>query len=63
MSVTHDIGLTANIDILRDITEGVGPAQSIMLGCAGWSAGQLDREMSENGDDLPASANSSSITT
>ncbi len=49
MEVTHEIGLTASIDILRDITEGVGPAQSIVsLGCAGWSAGQLDREMAEN---------------
>ena len=58
MSVTHDIGLTASIDILRDITEGVGPAQSIVsLGCAGWSAGQLDREMAENvWLSLPASA-------
>ena len=49
MTITHEIGLTASIDILRDITEGVGPAQSIVsLGCAGWSAGQLDREMAEN---------------
>lgn len=58
MSVTHDIGLTASIDILRDITEGVGPAQTIVsLGCAGWSAGQLDREMAENvWLSLPASA-------
>ena len=57
-SITHDIGLTASIDILRDITEGVGPLQSIVsLGCAGWGAGQLDREMSENAWlNLPASA-------
>ena len=58
MTITHEIGLTASIDILRDITEGVGPAQSIVsLGCAGWSAGQLDREMAENvWLNLPASA-------
>ena len=59
LSITHEIGLTASIDILRDITEGVGPMQSIVsLGCAGWSAGQLDREMAENvWLNLPASAN------
>jgi putative transcriptional regulator len=58
MEVTHEIGLTASIDILRDITEGVGPARSIVsLGCAGWSAGQLDREMAENvWLSIPASA-------
>jgi putative transcriptional regulator len=58
MEVTHEIGLTASIDILRDITEGVGPAQSIVsLGCAGWSAGQLDHELAENvWLSLPASA-------
>ena len=58
LSITHEIGLTASIDILRDITEGVGPLQSIVsLGCAGWSAGQLDREMAENvWLNLPASA-------
>ena len=49
MPITHEIGLTASVDILRDITEGVGPLQSIVsLGCAGWSAGQLDQEMAEN---------------
>jgi putative transcriptional regulator len=58
IQVTHDIGLTASIDILRDITEGIGPAQSIVsLGCAGWGAGQLDQEISENvWLNLPASA-------
>ncbi len=58
MVVTHEIGLTASIDMLRDITEGVGPMHTIVsLGCAGWSAGQLDREMAENvWLSLPASA-------
>jgi putative transcriptional regulator len=58
MAVTHDIGLTASIDMLRDITEGIGPMHTIVsLGCAGWSAGQLDREMAENvWLSLPASA-------
>jgi putative transcriptional regulator len=58
LPITHEIGLTASIDILRDITEGIGPAQSIVsLGCAGWTAGQLDQEMVENvWLNLPASA-------
>ena len=58
MAVTHEIGLTASVDMLRDITGGVGPRQCIVsLGCAGWSAGQLDREMAENvWLNLPASA-------
>lgn len=58
MPITSDIGLTASIDILRDITDGVGPLQSIVsLGCSGWGAGQLDQEMAENvWLSLPASA-------
>jgi len=58
LSITHEIGLTSSIDILRDITNGTGPAYAIVsLGCAGWSAGQLDREMTENvWLNMPASA-------
>ncbi len=49
MAITHEISLTASVEILRDITGGVGPSHTIVsLGCAGWSAGQLDREMNEN---------------
>ncbi len=49
MAITHEIGLTASVEILRDITGGTGPSHTIVsLGCAGWSAGQLDREMNEN---------------
>ena len=40
--------VTASIEILRDITGGVGPSHTIVsLGCSG-DAGQLDREMNEN---------------
>ena len=49
MAITHEIGLTASIEILRDITGGIGPSHTIVsLGCSGWGAGQLDREMNEN---------------
>lgn len=55
--ITHEISLTASVEILRDITGGVGPSRTIVsLGCAGWNAGQLDREMSANvWFNLPAS--------
>ena len=49
LSVTHEIGLTSSIEILRDITNGVGPTHSIVtLGCAGWYAGQLEDELAAN---------------
>ena len=49
VAVTHEIGLTSSVKFLRDITDGTGPAQSIVsLGYAGWSAGQLETELTEN---------------
>ncbi len=49
VTVTHEIGLTSSVKFLRDITDGTGPAQSIVsLGYAGWSAGQLETEINEN---------------
>lgn len=49
VEVTHEIGLTSSVKFLRDITDGTGPAQSIVsLGYAGWSAGQLETEITEN---------------
>jgi putative transcriptional regulator len=42
--------LTATIDVLRDIAEGNGPKDKIlMLGYTGWGPGQLDLEIMENG--------------
>lgn len=41
--------LTANLDILAAIAAGAGPAQArLVLGYAGWGAGQLDEEIREN---------------
>jgi len=49
VAVTNEIGLTSSVKFLRDITDGTGPAQSIVsLGYAGWSAGQLETEITEN---------------
>jgi putative transcriptional regulator len=42
--------LTATLDILRAIAEGRGPSRWLAaLGYAGWSAGQLEGEMTANG--------------
>lgn len=45
----NGIGLTATVDILRDISEGNGPRDRLLaLGYAGWGPGQLDGEIQEN---------------
>lgn len=50
MPVSEEICLTATIDILRAICRGRGPRQAIMaLGYSGWGAGQIEREIAENG--------------
>ena len=47
--VDDGVGLTATVDILRDIADGAGPRQSLLaLGYAGWGAGQLDGEIQQN---------------
>lgn len=50
LPVSSDICLTATIDILRAISKGRGPRNALMaLGYAGWGAGQLEREIVDNG--------------
>ncbi len=50
MRVNDRVGLTATIDILRDIAEGQGPKDKLLaLGYAGWGPGQLDDEIRSNG--------------
>ncbi|MFI0845684.1 YqgE/AlgH family protein [Mesorhizobium sp. IMUNJ 23232] len=50
LPVSTDICLTATIDILRAISKGRGPSKALMaLGYSGWGAGQLEREIQENG--------------
>lgn len=47
--VTDEICLTTSIDILEAIASGTGPKDALIaLGYAGWGAGQLEREISEN---------------
>ena len=50
LRVSDTVGLTATTDVLRDIAEGNGPKDKIlMLGYTGWGPGQLDLEIMENG--------------
>ncbi|MBN9336187.1 YqgE/AlgH family protein [Devosia sp.] len=48
--VTEDIGLTATLDVLKAMAFGPAPRESFFaLGCCGWSPGQLEQEIAENG--------------
>ena len=43
-------GLTATLDVLKDIADGKGPSRWLAaLGYTGWGAGQLDGEMTRHG--------------
>jgi putative transcriptional regulator len=45
----NGVGVTATLDILQAMAFGPQPKSSLLaLGCCGWAAGQLDREMLEN---------------
>jgi putative transcriptional regulator len=49
LEITPDIGLTTSKDILQALADGAGPARAVIaLGYSGWSAGQLDTELTEN---------------
>lgn len=49
MKVADGVALTATVDVLKAIADGMGPARSLLaLGYAGWGAGQLDAEIREN---------------
>ena len=49
LQVTSDILLTGSRDILLAMSEGKGPKNYlVVLGYAGWGAGQLEQELAEN---------------
>ena len=49
MCVSKDIHLTTSKDILELLAEGKGPERFLLLlGYAGWDAGQLEQELMEN---------------
>ncbi len=50
LPINEEVSLTATLDILRAIARGDGPHQAVLaLGYAGWSPGQLEDEMQQNG--------------
>ncbi len=50
LNVSDDVALTTSRDVLEAVAEGRGPERLIVtLGCAGWSAGQLEEEILRNG--------------
>ena len=49
INITDSINLTTSLDILKKISIGEGPENSlILLGYSGWSGQQLDDEISDN---------------
>ncbi len=47
--VTDTLAVTGTLDGLRAVASGAGPKQmALMLGYAGWQAGQLEQEIQEN---------------
>ncbi len=49
LQLGHGLRLTTSRDIMVAMSEGDGPEHSLFaLGYAGWSAGQLEHEMSDN---------------
>ena len=50
MLISEGVGLTASMDILKDMAKGAGPKRSLLaLGYAGWAPSQLDQEIQANG--------------
>ncbi|HWK54804.1 MAG TPA: YqgE/AlgH family protein [Hyphomicrobiales bacterium] len=49
LPITDTLTLTTSREILADIGRGQGPQRfMVALGCAGWSPGQLEQELSQN---------------
>ena len=49
LPVTPDITLSSSIDMLESVANGEGPDSMLMvLGYAGWGAGQLEQELANN---------------
>lgn len=49
LPITDEIAVSMSRDILEAIANGTGPDHYLVsLGCAGWEAGQLEQEISDN---------------
>lgn len=50
LTVSDEVALTTSRDVLEAVARGEGPQRLVVtLGCAGWSAGQLEDEILRNG--------------
>ena len=50
LTVSDEVALTTSRDVLEAAARGDGPQRLLVtLGCAGWSAGQLEEEILRNG--------------
>ncbi len=50
LRVTAEFGMTATMDVIKDISSGAGPKRCIFaMGYAGWGPGQLEGEIAANG--------------
>ncbi|MCD9030755.1 YqgE/AlgH family protein [Luteimonas sp. Y-2-2-4F] len=49
LRIADDLFVTTSRDVLEAIARGDGPQRiAVALGCAGWGAGQLEHELTEN---------------
>ncbi|MCK5725384.1 MAG: YqgE/AlgH family protein [Thiotrichaceae bacterium] len=49
LPVSNELAVTASKDILKDIADNKGPSNFLLiLGCASWTAGQIEAEMLDN---------------
>ncbi|WP_058834071.1 YqgE/AlgH family protein [Luteimonas abyssi] len=49
LRIADDLYVTTSRDVLEAMARGEGPARALVaLGCAGWGAGQLEHELTEN---------------
>lgn len=49
LPITDELSLTTSRDILEAMASGEGPENAVVaLGCAGWGAGQLEQELTDN---------------
>lgn len=49
LQIADDLHMTTSRDVLIAIARGEGPQRAtLVLGCAGWGAGQLEQELADN---------------
>jgi len=45
----QDLAMSTTLSVIEDLARGEGPVKAMVaMGCAGWSAGQLEKEISQN---------------